>query len=233
MKEIISYFIQAYNWLDKLPCQVKTILIITLIGIFGMSIANTNIKQYFDKIHKEQKELVVQQENYLERVAPEVDELMDDFIKRDSCIDNVILLNYHNSLMSSNGLAYKNLTGISEKYRGLDNFPCIDYWQDLDYINYINEINKVNQNDYVIIDSDINNQVRFPNFWHKLKKCEAKYAVLYPIRGINGPVGILIVLYKETLPSIDLQYSHDKIYPSLHKLSILLDFNNVKKNYED
>jgi len=47
---------------------------------------------------------------------------------KDSCMSNIILLNYHNSLISSNGLAYKHLTGISEKFRGLDNQPCIDFW---------------------------------------------------------------------------------------------------------
>jgi hypothetical protein len=70
----------------------------------------------------------MKQESYLEKVAPQIDDSMGDIIRGDSCIDNAILLNYHNSLISSNGLAYKHLTAISEKFRGLDNYPCIDFW---------------------------------------------------------------------------------------------------------
>jgi hypothetical protein len=35
------------------------------------------------------------------------------------------------------------------------------------------------------------------------------------------------------MPIIDLKYCHDVIYPGLHKLSILLDFNNIINNYEN
>ena len=233
MGDILKYFVQFYNWLDKLPCQIKTILILTLIGVVFMSLANDNIKSYIDQRYKNERELLNKQESYLEKVAPQINNLMDEIIHRDSCMSNVILLNYHNSLMSSSGLAYKRLTGISEKFRGLDNSPCIDFWADLDYINYIDEIQKINQSDFTIIDQDPNNKIRFPNFSYKLKKCEFKYAVLYPLRGTEEAIGMLIVIYKEDMPNINLQYCHDIIYPSLYKLTILLDFNNIKKNYED
>lgn len=233
MNEILNYLIQFYKWLDRLPCQIKTILIFALIGVLFLSLTNSNIKSYIDKKYNSEKELLLKQESYLEKAAPQINELMDGIIMRDSCMSNAILLNYHNSLISSNGLAYKHLTGISEKFRGMDNYPCIDYWQDLDYINFIDEIQKINQNDFTIIDQEVTSKVRFPNFWYKLKKCEFKYAVLYPIRGTTESIGLLIVIYKEDcLPNIDLKYCHDIIYPGLHKLSILLDFNNIINSYE-
>lgn len=233
MKEVLDYFVQFYKWLDKLPCQIKTILILTLIGVTFLSLTNNNIKTYLDKKLNSEKELLIKQESYLEKVAPQINTLMDDIIIRDSCMSNAILLNYHNSLISSNGLAYKHLTGISEKFRGLDNYPCIDYWTNLDYVNYIDEIQKVNQNDFTIIDQEVTSKIRFPNLWYKLKKSEFKYAVLYPIRGTNECIGMLIVIYKDSMPNIDLKYCHDVIYPGLHKLSILLDFYNIKENYEN
>ncbi len=233
MKEILDYLVQFYKWLDRLPCQIKTILILGLIGVIFLSLANNNIKSYIDKKYNIEKEILVEQETYLEKVAPQINDLMQDIIIGDSCISNLILLNYHNSLISSNGLAYKHLTGISEKFRGMDNYPCIDFWTDLDYINYIDEIQKINQNDFTIIDQETTSKIRFPNFWHKLKKCEFKYAALYPIRGTEEAIGLLVVIYKDEMPQINLKYSHDIIYPGLHKLSILLDFNNLKKNYEN
>jgi len=44
---------------------------------------------------------------------------------------------------------------------------------------------------------------------------------------------MFIVIYKGDMPVIDLKYCHDIIYPSLHKLTILLDYNNIKNNYEN
>ena len=233
MKEILAYLVQFYKWLDKLPCQIKTILIVTLIGLIGLTLTNNSIKQYIDSKYIEEKEQLYKQEDYLEKVAPQINSLMDEIIHKDSCMSNIILLNYHNSLMSSNGLAYKHLTGISEKFRGIDNSPCIDFWSDLDYVNFIDEIQKVDQNDFTIINQDPDSKIHFPNFWYKLKKCEFNHAVLYPIRGIEESVGMFIVIYKGDMPVIDLKYCHDIIYPSLHKLTILLDYNNIKNNYEN
>lgn len=233
MKEILNYLIQFYKWLDRLPCQVKTIIIITLIGVTFLSLMNDDIKNYLDKKYNIEKELLIKQENYLEKAAPQINTLMNDIIIGDSCMSNVLLLNYHNSLISSNGLAYKHLTGISEKFRGLDNYPCIDFWTNLDYVNYIDEIQKINQSDFTIMDQETTSRIRFPNLWYKLKKSDFKYAVLYPIRGTEEAIGLLIVIYKDEMPSIDLKYCHDIIYPSLHKLSILLDYNNIKENYEN
>ena len=233
MKEILKYFVQFYKWLDKLPCQFKTIIIVTLIGVALLSSTNSNIKNYIDKKYNSERELLVKQESYLEKAAPQINELMGDIIMRDSCMSNIILLNYHNSLISSNGLAYKHLTAISEKFRGIDNYPCIDFWQNLDYVNFIEEIQKIDQNDFIILNQDTNSKIRFPNIWHKLKKCEFKYAVLYPIRGTTESIGMLIVIYKTDMPNINLKYCHDIIYPVLHKLSILLDFNNIKNSYEN
>ena len=226
------YLVQFYKWLDRLPCQVKTILILSLIGVVGLIFANNNIKEYLEDQYRQQQELLYEQESYLEKAAPQINDIMDKIIMSDECISNVLLLNYHNTLISSNGLAYKKLTAISEKFRGLDNNPCIDYWVELEYINFIDEIKKVNQNDFIIIDREPNSQIRFPNFQYRLKKCEYNIAVLYPISGLNECVGMLVVIYKGCNPDINIEYYHNNIYHSLQKLSILLDFNNIRKKYE-
>lgn len=230
MKKKIADFL--FNWVDGFSSQTKTIIIILCILFFVVLFVGQNTKAYLkERFNIEQTEKE-KQEMYLEKAAPQINDFVQDIIEKDTLISNVLLLNYHNTLISSNGLAYKHLTAITEKFRGLDNNPCIDDWPELPYINYIQEVKKINQTTYTIWERNDENRVNFPNFSYRLKKADAQYAVLYPIKGVDENVGMLIVIYKNEIPTIDTSYYHKVIASSISRLAILLDYNTVKEKYE-
>lgn len=230
MKKKIADFL--FNWIDGFSSQTKTIIIILCILLFVVLFVGQNTKAYIKERFKIEQTEKEKQEMYLEKAAPQINNFVQDIIEKDTLISNVLLLNYHNTLISSNGLAYKHLTAITEKFRGLDNNPCIDDWPELPYINYIQEIEKVKQTTYTIWEWNDENRINFPNFSHRLKKSDARYAVLYPIKGVDENVGMLIVIYKDKIPAIDTNYYHYVISPNISRLAILLDYDTIKAKYE-
>lgn len=230
MKKKIADFL--FNWIDGFSSQTKTIIIILCVLLFVVLFVGQNTKAYIKERFKIEQTEKEKQEMYLEKAAPQINNFVQDIIEKDTLISNVLLLNYHNTLISSNGLAYKHLTAITEKFRGLDNNPCIDDWPELPYINYIQEIEKVNQTTYTIWEWNNENRINFPNFSYRLKKSDAQYAVLYPIKGVDENVGMLIVIYKNKIPAINTNYYHYVISPSINRLAILLDYDTVKEKYE-
>lgn len=230
MKKKITDFL--FNWIDGFSPQTKTIIIILGILLFVVLFVGQNTKAYIKERFKMEQTEKEKQEMYLEKAAPQINNFVQDIIEKDTLISNVLLLNYHNTLISSNGLAYKHLTAITEKFRGLDNNPCIDDWPELPYINYIQEIEKVDQTTYTIWESNDENRINFPNFTYRLKKSDAEYAILCPIKGVDENVGMLIVIYKNKIPTINTDYYYKIIAPSISRLAILLDYNTVKEKYE-
>lgn len=222
-----------FNWVDGFSSQTKTIIIILCILFFVVLFVGQNTKSYIKERFQLEQTKIEKQEMYLEKAAPQINDFVQDIIEKDSLISNVLLLNYHNTLISSHGLAYKHLTAITEKFRGLDNNPCIDDWPELPYINYIQEIGKINQTDYTIWERNDENRINFPNLSYRLKKSDAQYAVLYPIKGVDDNVGMLIVIYKNKKPTINTNYYHNVISPSISRLAILLDYTTVKEKYEN
>lgn len=231
MKKKIADFL--FNWIDGFSSQTKTIIIILCILVFMVVFVGQNTKAYIKERFKIEQTEKEKQEMYLEKAAPQINDFVQDIIEKDSLISNILLLNYHNTLTSSNGLAYKYLTAITEKFRGLDNNPCIDDWPELPYVNYIQEIRKIGQTTYTIWEDNDANRINFPNFSYRLRKADAQYAVLYPINGIYENVGMLIVIYKNTKPNINATYYDNVIHHSIVKLAILLDYNTVKETYEN
>ena len=49
-------------------------------------------------------------------ITPKVQSILEDVIEKDESATNVLLLNYHNTLISSHGLPYKYLTGLCESF---------------------------------------------------------------------------------------------------------------------
>lgn len=230
MKKKIADFL--FNWIDGFSSQTKTLIIILGILLFVVLFVGQNTKAYIKERFNIEQIKKEKQEMYLEKAAPQINDFVQDIIEKDTLISNVLLLNYHNTLISSNGLAYKHLTAITEKFKGLDNTPCIEDWPELPYINYIQEIKKINQTTYTIWESNDENRINFPNFTYRLKKSDAEYAILCPIKGVDENVGMLIVIYKNKIPTINTDYYHKIIAPSINRLAILLDYNTVKEKYE-
>jgi hypothetical protein len=128
-------------------------------------------------------------------IAPSINAYIEKILIRDKDASNVILMNYHNTLMSTHGLSYRYLTSLTEKKRGLETKSCLRIWKELEYINYGEEIEKINESRSLRIDSIPGYIKTLPNLSELLQRSNAKSAAFYPLEGIEGPVGMLIVIY--------------------------------------
>jgi len=148
-------------------------------------------------------------------------------IKKDPNASNVILLNYHNTLLSSHGLSYKYLTAICEQFKGVDSKPCSEYWKELDYMNYGEEIHKITINSYMLISDLDQSRDEFPKFTYLLERSGFKAATFYPLEGVNGTVGMIIVGYTDSTSVVDVDYVREVIAPNIQPLSTLLDYDYI------
>lgn len=218
----------VYNWINKINPNVKTIIIVVL----TLLIVHYGYKQSVKSIliDYQNKEVADKKsaEDYTRLVAPQINYEIESILNEDKDASNVILLNYHNTLSSTNGLSYKFLTSLTEKRRGINTRSCLRIWKELEYINYNEEIEKINSMNYVCMENIDKYKQQFPNITELLRISEAKSAALYPIIGINGPIGMLVIIYpKEKEYSSD--YYRVVIAPVIQPLVSLLDYDSVKQ----
>ncbi len=218
----------VYNWINKINPNVKTIIIVVL----TLLIIHYGYKQSVKSIliDYQNKEVTDKKsaEDYTRLVAPQINYEIESILEEDKDASNVVLLNYHNTLSSTNGLSYKFLTSLTEKRRGINTRSCLRIWKELEYINYNEEIEKINSMKYVCMENIDKYKQQFPNITELLRISEAKSAALYPIIGINGPIGMLVIIYpKEKEYSSD--YYRVVIAPVIQPLVSLLDYDSVKQ----
>ena len=220
-----------YEKLNKLGPNTKSIIIIIL-TIMCVIFSTKNLTlQALQEYHSQQVEDKMLAEEYTRVIAPYVNDYCQKILDLDTNASNVILLNYHNTLVSTNGLSYRYLTSISEKRRGLETKSCIKIWKELDYINYGEELESINRNNYLTI-NDINRYKQtIPNLCELLSLCDAKSAAFYPIRGIDSWVGMIIVLYPENKIYPDTYY-RSVIMPIIQPLAVLLDYNEMQDKFK-
>lgn len=228
---VLSRLETIYNWVNNLGPNVKTVIIIILslviVEIGFRSHTQLVLEDYSEQVTRE-KQLA---EEYTKIVAPSINEYIEKIIIRDKDASNVILLNYHNTLMSTHGLSYRYLTSLTEKKRGLQTKSCLRVWKELEYINYGEEIEKINESRSLRMDSISEYSNTLPNLTELLQRSNAVSAAFYPLQGVEGPVGMLIVIYpihKEYY----LGYYQSVIAPSLQPLTTWLDYNSVKEKFK-
>ena len=228
----LAFLNAILEWLKKQsPEVVRFICIILILWIFGhyttsgvkSVISNSKIIEKQDKRNREQ---------YVVEITPRINRLIQNIMNIDDSAGNIILLNYHNTLLSSNGLSYRYLTAICEQFQGKDSKPCIHEWKELDYINYGEEIQKINAQKYMMLEDSEYDLRNFPKFVWVMHNSGIKAACFYPILGSRGPVGMLVIGYRGQTPQIDLDYFRRVIYPTIQPLASLLDYDNsiVKVN---
>lgn len=221
-----------YKVINNLSSNTKTlIIIILLLSLFSVgyiNYINYTIKDYNEQIDKD-KYLA---ESYTKTITPYVNFYCEDILAKDKDITNVILLNYHNTLVSTNGLSYRYLTSILEKKRGFETKSISKLWKELDYMQYGGEIERINDNTYLRLDSIYNYKNSLPNLVEILSLSNAHSAAFYPIKGIQGYVGMIIVIYDKK-KEYNLGYYQEVIAPSIQPLAILLDYNSVKNKFEE
>lgn len=228
---LLSRLEAIYGWVNNLGPNVKTTVIIVL----SMIVIETSFRGRTKLILQDYTEQVSQEkslaEEYTKMITPFVNEYIEKILAADREASNVILLNYHNTLTSTHGLSYRYLTSITEKKRGLETKSCLRIWKELEYINYGEEIERINDNGSLRMDS-INDYInKLPNIVELLQRSGAKSAAFYPLSGINGPVGMIIVIYP-IRKQYYLGYYQRIIAPSAQPLTTLLDYNSVKDKFK-
>lgn len=214
-----------WEGLQKLsPDILRLFVIILLMYVFvGRSI--DGVKTMFNQENNKQTEIKQDREQYVTKIMPRVNGLIQDIASKDEEATNVLLLNYHNTLTSTHGLAYRYLTGICEQFKTK---PCIDYWKELDYMNYGEEIHNITIRRCLLMQDVKDYRQEFPKFTYLLERSNAKSAIFYPIIGVDSSIGLIVVLYDKQITEISLDKIRKVIAPNIQPLAVLLDYNYVK-----
>ena len=228
---MLQKFISLWNTINNLGPTTKTLIIF----IFSLLILFGGIKNYTDhtiqKYVQDTKEEKQLSEEYTKTITPIVNRYLKDIINQDKEVTNVILLNYHNTITSSNGLSYSYLTSIVEQKRGFDTRSCLRIWKELEYINYGVEFEKINSVRVLQMEDIDKYKQSLPNLVELLQISEAKSAAFYSLQGTDGAVGMLLVIYK-TDKIYPKDYYQEIISPTLYPLTGLLDYNSNKDKYK-
>lgn len=220
-----------YGWINNLGPNVKTIIIIVLSVIVIETSYRGHTKLILQDYTEQQQKEKYLAEEYTKIIAPSINEYVERILAQDKDASNVILLNYHNTLVSTHGLSYRYLTALTEKKRGLNTKSTLRIWKELEYIYYGDEIAKINDNKSLRMDSIQSYAVTLPNLVELLQRCDAVSAAFYPLTGVEGPVGMLVVIYP-IKKDYYLGYYQSTISPSLQPLTTWLDYNSVKDKFK-
>lgn len=226
---ILEILKECWNWIKNLHPEVVRVICFILIVLLIMNYTSSGIKDIFSDQLKSENVEKQKREAYTIEITPTVNKHIRDIISKDSNASNVILLNYHNTLLSSHGLSYRYLTAICEQFKGINSKPCSEYWKELEYMNYGEEVHKISTASCVIFSNLSEMRESFPKFTYILERSGFKSAVAYPIEGVDGAVGMLIVGYEGEMTPVTTDYIRKVIAPNIQPLSTLLDYNYVKK----
>ena len=227
MQELLKII---WGWLKKQSPEVlQTIIMILVVWILG-NYTISGIKDVFKDQQTMEQRTKQKREQYVVAITPIVNRHINDIISKDVNATNVILLNYHNTLLSSHGLSYRYLTAICEQFKGLQSKPCAEYWKELDYMNYGDEITKINMASCLQLPDLSKARETLPKFTYLLERSGFKSATFYPILGVDGPVGLLIVGYTNKYTDVTIEYIKEVINYNIQPLSTLLDYDYVLKN---
>lgn len=226
---IIDSLKKVWDFVNNMNSQVKTLIILILMVLWGYSyIMKQNqeiITNYIEHLEKQN----IEDENYTLKMAHYINEYVYNIQRSDRDCYNVLLLNYHNSKKSLQGFRYLYLNCITESPKGIQDKNLKFYWNDLEYIYYEDELNRIRNNGYLRVENIDSIKYTFPKLYKNLVISEAKAAAFYPIEGINSPIGMVLVLYKEP-KEYSLGFYNSNISPWIQKLSAILDYQNIKNN---
>ena len=209
-------------WLtiDRIPTTLKTVIIFLItIATFYLGIdyiTNNTVSEVFLKVKENKKE----SEDYTKSIAPKINAEVNAILNSDTNISNVLLINYHNSTESINGLSYLYMTTLAEAY---SDSSIKKEWREVYYIDYASELDKIHKKTATIINVDCNN--KFPLLSKRLKYCNSKYSVWFTLRGVTSEIGVLVIIYKNE-PPIDMIYYSKNILDGINRLTTLLDYEN-------
>lgn len=215
---------KLFDWINRLNPDIKTYAIVFLLFFGG----HTHMMNRLSDMYIQGESLSENYTEYMENMAVKLNEKVGDILREDKDISNILLLSYHNTTHSLQGFSYLYLTALTEKTRGYDTESHFDWWKgDHNYVYFAEELAKVHNNSYLRID-DVNNETRFPKLCRKLQNTEITSAAFYPISGIDSPIGMIVILYKDK-KEYGTDYNSKNISSHIQVISSILDYQNVEK----
>lgn len=225
---ILDVWEKIWNLISSLGEKTKTCLIIGLLLFIFFKCTQYSIRY----IVESQIEQIIlgnrAAEKYTLSVAPQINDCIKTVANKDQECFDVLLLNYHNSTESLQGFKYLYLNCISEQSASQEYTSVKIFWHNLEYIEYEDELSRIHNFGYLRVDSIGSIKTLYPKLCRLVELSDAKSAAIYPINGIESPIGLLVVLYKHT-KVYSLDYYNNVIAPSIEKLAIYLDYPYINK----
>lgn len=215
-----------WNLINNINPKLKTLLILLLTLIATQAYVNNWSTKLIEQYVEVQERSNQKFDNYTLRIAPYINEYVLNIQQADQDCFNVLLLNYHNSKKSLQGIRYVYLNCIIEKPKGLDDYNLKQYWSDLEYIYYDDELSRIHNQGYLQIENIDSVKTTFPKLYKKLVASDAKSAGFYVIQGTDSPIGIIAILYREP-HKFKINFYKGVVNPWIQKLAIILDYPNT------
>lgn len=224
--DLLAWLSKLWNLVDKMNSTLKNLIIIVLVGIAIVQYNEYTSEQVLQKQEQIKIEKNIESEQRTIRIASQISECMKNIQKEAIGNYDVLLLSYHNSTHSLQGMSYVFLNCIQERASDYTVPSLAQYWRELDYIYYVDELQRIHDQGYLRIGNVEDIKESLPRLYRQLKICEAQSATFYAIDGAQMPAGVLVILYKEPR---DLQSGNQisEISPYIQKLAVLL--NDVKR----
>lgn len=211
---------QIWRWIHKLPSSTKTLIIIILLFLYMPTLV---VKYQGIQVNKAR----IEAEDYSMKTGPMINARLYNILNADQKASNVILMNYHNTKENPEGYSFKYLSALGEASRDID---LRQNFIDLDYIVYSTEIMRVHNRGYIRCDSIQELKEDFPKLYEKLVNTDIQACAIYPIKGLDRALGLVLVLYKEK-PNFYLGYYMEVINKPLQEIASILDYNNMKDKW--
>ena len=213
-------FKDLWSVIDHIPSTLKTLIIFITCLLTFYLITNYITSNTISEVFKTFKENKKKSEDYTKSIAPKINENLNLILNSDTNISNVLLINYHNSTESINGLSYLYMTTLAEAYADTS---IKKEWREVYYIDYASELERIHKTVSTVINTSTTN--KFPLLSKRLKYCGATYSVWFTLKGINSEIGVLVIIYKN-IPPTDIIYYSKNILGCVNKLAIMLDYEN-------
>lgn len=221
---LLNLWIKILGLLKNNGKCILVILALICSSIFITVRNETMIKDYISFVERRD----YMSEQYALETAPLLNNCIKDIQEKDDECYDVLLIGYHNTKKSLQGYSYLFIKAITEKLNGFETEPLSDIWKDLDYIYFEDELNKIYLDKFIRINDLDSAKHDFPKFVHRLEMCKAKSAAIYPIAGINAPIGFILILYKKE-KVYPLGYYNSIIAPNIQKISTIMDYPELER----
>lgn len=224
---------QLWNLIESLPNNVKTLIIIFLMGIALYYGVDSNLKQYITYLSNKAPLEMQEEERYSIEMSEPINNCLKEISLRDKDTYDIILLTYHNTKKTMQGFSYIFLDYLTD-YKTDPSKPQVKkYFKELDWIYYSDELKALQSSGYYRCNSLTELQKDYPKLYYDIfRELDLQALAIYNIQGIDSSLGILIVLYDKP-KKYYLGYSNQVIYPYVQQLASILDYNNIKRKMND